>query len=79
MIERSPVMVANHIETQDGFSHRSPSASALSRRGFLCAAAAAGGGLMLSLRLPFAGGDAAAADAFAPNAFIASRPMGRSR
>jgi isoquinoline 1-oxidoreductase subunit beta len=36
------------------------------------AGAAAGGGLMLSLHLPFAGGDAAAADAggFAPNAFI---------
>jgi len=63
-------MVANHIETQDGFPHRSPSASALSRRGFLRAAAAAGGGLMLSLRLPLAGGDAAAADGFAPNAFI---------
>ena len=63
-------MVANHIETQVGFPHRSSSASALSRRGFLRAAAAAGGGLMLSLRVPLAGGDAAAADAFAPNAFI---------
>jgi isoquinoline 1-oxidoreductase subunit beta len=44
----------------------------LSRRRFLQAGAAAGGGLMLSLRLPLANGDAEAADAdgFAPNAFI---------
>ncbi len=43
-----------------------------SRRGFLQAGAAAGGGLMLSLNLPFAGGDAEAAgdEGFAPNAFI---------
>src|SRR5262245_7419528 len=45
-------------------------AIALSRRLFLRAAAAAGGGLMLSLELPFAGRDAAAADGFVPNAFI---------
>src|SRR5258707_8862658 len=63
-------MVTNHIETQDGLAHRPPSASALSRRGFLRAATAASGGLILSLRLPVAGSDAAAADAFAPNAFI---------
>jgi isoquinoline 1-oxidoreductase subunit beta len=44
----------------------------LSRRSFLQAGAAAGGGLMLSLRLPLANGEAEAADAdgFAPNAFI---------
>jgi hypothetical protein len=44
----------------------------LSRRRFLQAGAAAGGGLMLSLRLPFAKGEAEAADAdgFTPNAFI---------
>src|SRR3954467_7530941 len=45
------------------------SATNLSRRGFLATAAAAGGGLMLSLSLPF-GRSEAAADSFAPNAFI---------
>ena len=43
----------------------------LSRRRFLQAGAAAGGGLMLSVRLPLGGGKAQAADdAFVPNAFI---------
>jgi isoquinoline 1-oxidoreductase subunit beta len=44
----------------------------LTRRSLLQAGAAAGGGLMLSLRLPFANRDAEAADAdgFTPNAFI---------
>jgi isoquinoline 1-oxidoreductase subunit beta len=44
----------------------------LSRRRFLQAGAAAGGGLILSLSLPLANGNAEAADAdgFAPNAFI---------
>ena len=46
--------------------------SRLSRRGFLHAGAAAGGGLMLSVSLPFANGEvrAAGAETFAPNAFI---------
>ena len=44
----------------------------LSRRSFLWAGAAAGGGLMLSLTLPFANGCAEAADVdgFVPYAFI---------
>src|SRR5712675_1839149 len=51
-------------------ANRSPSAQALSRRGFLQAGAAAGGGLLLSLSLPFANHDAEAAEGFAPDAFI---------
>jgi isoquinoline 1-oxidoreductase subunit beta len=51
---------------------RPRSANGLSRRGFLQAGAAAGGGLLLTLSLPFASRDAAAAGAggFTPNAFI---------
>ena len=65
-------MILDHITSRAADSDRSPSANGLSRRAFLQAGAAAGGGLMLSLRLPFANGDAEAADAdgFAPNAFI---------
>ena len=49
-----------------------PASRGVSRRQFLKAGAAVGGGLLLSLRLPFAGGEAEAADPsnFAPNAFI---------
>src|SRR5258707_2107098 len=53
-------------------SAQSGSANALSRRRLLQTAAAAGGGLMLSLRLPLTGSDVAAAgdDGFVPNAFV---------
>jgi isoquinoline 1-oxidoreductase beta subunit len=50
---------------------RSRSANGLSRRSLLLAGAAAGGGLLLSLSLPFAGdAEAAGAGGFALNAFI---------
>src|SRR5262245_48287661 len=61
-------MVLDHPE--DRLLARSPSANDVSRRRFLQAGAAAGGGFMLSMSLPLATGDANAAEGFAPNAFI---------
>src|SRR5258706_14222603 len=57
-------MMIDHLVSRAGSNRKNPS-----RRAFLQAGAAAGGGLMLSLSLPFADG-ASAADVFAPNAFI---------
>src|SRR5262245_4319555 len=58
----------------DGPASRSPgeiaSSNSLSRRVFLQAGAAAGGGLMLSVSLPLGNGEARSDDAFVPNAFI---------
>jgi isoquinoline 1-oxidoreductase beta subunit len=63
-------MTAAHLTSAAAASgHSSP--VGLSRRGFLQAGAAAGGGFVLSLRLPLAGGSAQAGEgAFAPNAFV---------
>jgi isoquinoline 1-oxidoreductase beta subunit len=65
-------MISDHITSRAVGFDRSPSANALSRRALLQAGAAVGGGLVLSLRLPFANeeAEAAGASAFAPNAFI---------
>jgi isoquinoline 1-oxidoreductase subunit beta len=64
-------MIIDHLASAAASSGQSPSANGLSRRTLLRSGAAAGGGLMLSLALPFAGGEAAAAAGdFAPNAFI---------
>ena len=65
-------MIFDHLTSLAVGSGRSRSANGLSRRRFLQAGAAAGGGLMLSLSLPFANGDAETTDAdrFVPNAFI---------
>ena len=62
---------ANLVSAADDSGRTTP-AGGLSRRKFLQAGAAAGGGLLLSLSLPFADGDAHAgdADSFAPNAFV---------
>jgi isoquinoline 1-oxidoreductase beta subunit len=55
----------------DGEAESSRTANGVSRRGFLQVGAAAGGGLILGLRLPGAGDEAEAAEtSFAPNAFI---------
>jgi isoquinoline 1-oxidoreductase subunit beta len=63
-------MIINHHASRAACLGEVSSASGLSRRGFLRAGAAASGGLMLSLSLPFGKGEAEAADAFVPNAFV---------
>ena len=61
-------MTTNH--TIDRAAESAQLANGLSRRRFLQAGAAAGGGLMLSMSLPLATGHAEAADSFVPNAFM---------
>jgi len=65
-------MILDHRTSRAAASARSSSGNHLSRRTLLQAGAAASGGLMLSLSLPFANRDAeaAGADGFVPNAFI---------
>jgi isoquinoline 1-oxidoreductase beta subunit len=64
-------MILEHIASASGNPDQFGSGNGLSRRGFLQAGAAAGGGLLLSLSLPFVNAaEAADADGFAPNAFI---------
>jgi isoquinoline 1-oxidoreductase beta subunit len=64
-------MIIDHVASSPVGPSGSPSARGVSRRRFLQAGAAVGGGLMLSLSLPLANREAGAAgDVFAPNAFI---------
>jgi len=63
-------MILDRIASRRLELDQSGSATRLSRRSLLQAGAAAGGGLLLSLSLPFAEGEAAGAEGFAPNAFI---------
>jgi isoquinoline 1-oxidoreductase beta subunit len=72
-------MILDHFASRPTAPDQSRPASDLSRRRFLLAGAAGGGGLLLSLSLPFPNRDAeaAAADAFTPNAFISIGSDGR--
>jgi isoquinoline 1-oxidoreductase beta subunit len=72
-------MIVSDLTSKTVNGNQSRSASAVSRRAFLRAGAAAGGGLMLSLNLPSARDAAAASggDAFVPNAFIRIANDGR--
>lgn len=65
-------MTLDHHGSKTSGPNEQGRATALSRRGFLRAGAAAGGGLLLSLNLPFAmdEANAAAADMFVPSAFV---------
>ena len=65
-------MIHDRVVSRLADPDQSAAAGGLSRRRFLHAGAAAGGGLMLSLSLPFSASEARAADTetFAPNAFI---------
>jgi isoquinoline 1-oxidoreductase beta subunit len=65
-------MILDHFTSGGHAAGPFEPAHSISRRSFIRAGAAAGGGLMLSLRLPIAGGkaEAANAEAFAPNAFV---------
>ena len=65
-------MIPDHAASQATKSAPSPASQGLSRRVLLRAGAAAGGGFMLGLRLPFPSddGEAVGADIFTPNAFI---------
>ena len=62
-------MILDHIASYANRPHQPVSDNALSRRNFLRAGAAAGGGLVLSLSFANREAEAAAND-FAPNAFI---------
>jgi len=72
-------MTLDHPASQAVAPDASPSSNDVSRRKFLQVGAATGGGLILSLRLPFATGDAkaAGADGFTPNAFVRIQPDGQ--
>src|SRR3954452_13312371 len=65
-------MLVDNVTSLRADSRQAQSGERVSRRGFLQAIAAAGGGLMLGVSLPSAPGEAAAADTevFTPNAFV---------
>src|SRR5262245_15481212 len=63
-------MITDHHVSRTTTDDEMSLENGLSRRGFLHAGAAAGGGLMLSLTLRLGHSEAEASDAFVPNAFV---------
>jgi isoquinoline 1-oxidoreductase subunit beta len=70
-------MILEHRTSRAAQPGRPQSTSALTRRTFVRAGAAAGGGLLLSLSLPFGNGKTDASDGFVPDAFIRISGDGR--
>src|SRR3954452_21970609 len=65
-------MIVDNVTSRGAGFREAQSRNCVSRRSFLQAVAAAGGGLMLGVSLPFATGEAAAGapEGFTPNAFV---------
>ncbi len=72
-------MILDHHRSRVSRTGEEVATKVLTRRGFLQAGAAAGGGLLLGLSLPLARSEAEAAgiDTFAPNAFVRVQGDGR--